>query len=168
MEKKAVMKNHGNKEEICGGDIHRYDDIIYLPHPVSKSHPQMSISDRAAQFAPFAALTGYGAAIRETARLTDEMTDLDENRREALDETLSWIQGHLKEQTAVTVAYFQPDDRKAGGAYGSMTGKVRKIDAYGRKLVLMDGTMIPIEYIVGIELENAEQGKTEEHSPDRS
>lgn len=133
--------------------LRRYDDILHLPHHVSQSHPQMAVSDRAAQFAPFAALTGYGAAIKETARLTDEMAELGEDSRENLDEKLSWLQEHLDEQPLVTAVYFQPDERKSGGAYGTASGTVKKIDFYEKKLILMDGTVIPMGYMVGLEAE---------------
>lgn len=148
-----MRDGHGNiyLKNDCG-DIHCYDDILHLPHHVSKSHPQMAISDRAAQFAPFAALTGYGAAIQETARITDEMADLDENSREALDEALAQLRECLAQHPEVTVAYFQPDERKSGGAYRSVTGAAGKIDIYRRKLVMEDKTEIPLEYIVAIDI----------------
>lgn len=103
-------------------DIHRYDDIIQLPHHVSAVRPQMPIADRAAQFAPFAALTGHDAAIRETARLTDEKAELDENAKEVLDETLRMVQELLPGQPEITVTYFQPDDRKPEAAMSQSPG----------------------------------------------
>ena len=98
-------------------DDHRYDDIIHLPHHVSAKHPHMPASDRAAQFAPFAALTGLGAAITETGRLTDEKTELDENEMMALNETLNAFAARLDEHPVAMFTYFQPDEKKSGGAY---------------------------------------------------
>ena len=100
-----------------------YDDIIRLPHHVSQNHPQMSLRDRAAQFAPFAALTGYEAAVGETARLTAERRELDAQEAEELNRRLAALIARLPERPEVTVEYFVPDDRKAGGAYVSVTGR---------------------------------------------
>ncbi len=132
-------------------DEHRYDDIIDLPHHTSKKHPRMPLLDRAAQFAPFAALTGHEAAIKETARLTEEEMELDENRKELLDLRLQQLQEHLSEQPEVTVTYFQPDEKKAGGAYVSVTGRVKKVDGYEGELVFTDGQKVELNYIVEIE-----------------
>lgn len=128
-----------------------YNDMLDLPHHVSMTHPRMSIQERAAQFSPFAALTGYGDVVRETARLTDDFMDLDENSREGLDRRLALLQEHLHEGPEVTVSCFQPDERKSGGAYRSVTGIVKKIDTYGRFLVMTDGKKIPVEYIIQID-----------------
>ena len=128
-----------------------YDDIIHLPHHVSKTHPQMSMEDRAAQFSPFAALTGYDAAITETARLTDQRVELDEYERQALNEKLQFISEHLKDHPKVSITYFLPDAWKDGGEYVTATGKVKKIDDYEQKIVLMDGTRILMEDMIGIE-----------------
>lgn len=136
---------------------HKYDDIINLPHHVSARHPQMSLSDRAAQFSPFAALTGHGAAIKETQRLTEERMELNEDRKELLDEKLQMIRESLSggkggyRLPEVTFTYFQPDEKKSGGAYLSVQGKVRKIDEYGHRVILEDGTALDIGSIVGIE-----------------
>ncbi len=129
-------------------DEHRYDDIIGLPHHVSWKHPQMPLLDRAAQFAPFAALTGYEAAIKETARLTEEEIELDENSKELLDFRLQQLQEHLSERPEVTVTYFCPDEKKTGGAYETVTGKVKKVDAYAGELVFTDGRRIGLGAIV--------------------
>ena len=94
-----------------------YEDIIGLLHHVSTVHPQMSIYDRAAQFSPFAALTGHEAAIRETARLTEEQAELNEDKKEELNEKLQELMAHAEEHPTVTVTYFKPDDRKEGGKY---------------------------------------------------
>lgn len=132
-------------------NTHKYDMIINLPHPTSKKHPRMSMLNRAAQFSPFAALTGYDAAVKETARLTDQRVELDEYQKAALDERLQIIQEHLQERPEVSLTYFQPDERKAGGAYLTITGAVKKIDVYECCVVMMDKTTIPIYEIVGIE-----------------
>ncbi len=129
-------------------DEHRYDDIIELPHHVSRKHPQMPLLDRAAQFAPFAALTGHEAAIRETARLTEEEIELDENSKELLDLRLQQLQEHLPEQPSVTVTYFKPDEKKSGGAYETVTGKVKKVDGYTGELVFTDGRRIVLGTVV--------------------
>ncbi|MDD6445646.1 MAG: hypothetical protein PUF81_07370 [Lachnospiraceae bacterium] len=132
-------------------DAHKYDDIIRLPHHVSTRHPQMSIHDRAAQFSPFAALTGHDAAIRETERLTEEWVELDEDSKEQLDERLQMIREHLAERPEITFTFFQPDERKQGGAYRTITGKVKKIDEYEHRILLEDGTALMVEHLVSIE-----------------
>ena len=132
-------------------DEHRYDDIIDLPHPVSKKHSPMPLLDRAAQFAPFAALTGHEAAIRETARLTEEEIELDENSKELLDLRLQELQEHLSTQPEVTVTYFAPDEKKDGGAYVTVTGKVKKVDGYAGELVFTDGRRVELRSIVELE-----------------
>ena len=133
-------------------DENKYDDILYLPHPVSARHPQMPLADRAAQFSPFAALTGHEAAIRETARLTKERVELDESRKEILDERLQMIRENLSEKPEVPFTYFQPDERKSGGAYLTVTGRVKKMDGYERRILLEDGTIVPLEELIDIEL----------------
>lgn len=126
---------------------HKYDDIINLPHHVSKKHPQMSLHDRAAQFSPFAALTGHKAAINETARLTDEKQILSEDVIAQLNEQLNLIKENIGTNQTVTITYFVPDDKKSGGAYISNTGVVKKIDEYNRTVIMTDKTVIPIEQI---------------------
>ena len=128
-----------------------YEDIIHLPHHVSDKRPQMSAIDRAAQFSPFAALTGYDAAVQETARLTDSRIELDEEAMAALSDRLQIISDHLSEQPQIKVTYFKPDEKKAGGSYITKAGAVNKIDEYERALKLCDGTVIPIEDIYQIE-----------------
>lgn len=130
---------------------HKYDDIINLPHHVSKKHPQMSLHDRAAQFSPFAALTGHKAAINETARLTDEKQILSEDVIAKLNEQLNLIKENINTNPIVTITYFVPDDKKSGGAYISNTGVVKKIDEYNHTVVLTDKTVIPIEQISDIQ-----------------
>lgn len=129
----------------------QYDNIINLPHHVSSSRPHMSSLDRAAQFSPFAALTGYDATVKETARLTDERIELDESTKAALNERLLMIQEQFDDQPQVSITYFQPDNRKAGGAYIVATGCVKKLDEYERRVVMMDGKKIPIDDIIEID-----------------
>lgn len=128
-----------------------YDDIINLPRPVSKTRPQMPISDRAAQFSPFAALTGHSTAIDETARLTDQRIELDEGVKLALNDKLQIIVERISEQPEIQITYFQPDEKKNGGAYITATGPVEKIDQYRRMVVLTDGTAVFADEIISIE-----------------
>jgi len=134
---------------------HRYDDIIELPHHVSDRHPQMPLSDRAAQFSPFAALTGYDAAVEETARWTEEKRELTEEQKLILSARLRELQGAIRSAPAVTVLFFVPDARKAGGSYQTLQGRVKKIDEYSGLLELTDGTLIPFEDILGLEAEES-------------
>lgn len=133
----------------------KYEDILYLPHPVSARHPQMSLQDRAAQFSPFAALTGHDAAIRETARLTDSFVELDEERKEQLDQQLRFLLSRMAEDSSqeleIKATYFQPDTRKSGGAYVSVCGKVKKYDRAHHQLLFTDGTTLPIENLFSME-----------------
>ena len=124
---------------------HRYDDILEREHHVSMVHPQMPLSQRAAQFAPYAALTGYDAAILETARLTLERAELDENRKAELDAQLRRLRDALPEQPELTAVWFVPDERKEGGAYVAHTGRLRRIDEYRRVLQFTDGTEVPLD-----------------------
>ena len=128
-----------------------YDDMIDLPHPTSKKHPRMSIRYRAAIFSPFAALSGHGAAIAETARLTDPRMELDDDTKAELDRRQAMLLEHIEEQPEVTVTWFQPDERKEGGAYLTVTGRLKKIDEAERTLTLLDGMSILLEDVVGIE-----------------
>lgn len=129
----------------------KYDDIISLPHHESTKHPRMAALDRAAQFQPFAALTGHGAAIRETARLTDSKAELDESRKEELDIHLQLLREHLVQNPQVSITYFVPDARKDGGACFTITGSIRKIEETQRRVVMENGTVIPISDIYQIE-----------------
>lgn len=129
-----------------------YDDIINLPHPQSKNHPHMSLHDRAAQFAPFAALTGYDDAVKEARRLTDSKPELDENQLEELDQKLADLMTRIEEHPEVTITYFEPDDKKEGGAYVTCEGKMKKIDGYKLQLIFEDGRGIFICNIIEIEL----------------
>ena len=131
-------------------DKHQYDNIINLQHHVSSTHVHMSILDRAAQFSPFAALTGFDGAIKETARLTDQRIELDEAAKTILDEKLRIVKEQLSRQQEIDIVFFQPDEIKAGGAYISMMGTVKKIEGYERVVIMQDGTRIPIEEILDI------------------
>ena len=128
-----------------------YDDIINLPHPTSQRHPRMPIRDRAAIFSPFAALSGHGAAIAETARLTERRMELDEDTRAELDRKQAVLLEHMDEQPEITVTWFQPDEKKDGGAYLTATGRLKKLRELERLLVLADGTEIPLEDVVALE-----------------
>ena len=127
-----------------------YDDIIGLPHHVSANHPPMSMYDRAAQFAPFAALTGYGEAITETGRLTDSRRELDESEKAVIDMHLQFLKDHLSEKPEVSVTYFAADSLKAGGSYKEASGVVAEVSSLRHALTMADGTTIPIEDIFSI------------------
>ena len=129
----------------------KYNEIMGLPHHVSKNRPQMPMSDRAAQCAPFAALTGYDAAIKETGRLTDERIELDVEALSALDMKYQILMEALDEAPEVTITYFQPDERKAGGKYVSAVGAVKKIDDFERRITMRDGTRIPMDDVLSID-----------------
>ncbi|TGE37005.1 hypothetical protein E4K67_18125 [Desulfosporosinus fructosivorans] len=128
-----------------------YDDIINLPHHVSTTRPHMTTIDRAAQFSPFAALTGYDAAIKETARLTDERVKLDEYMKDALSDRLQIIADRIKEYSEIAITYFQPDAKKNCGTYVTAISTAKKIDKYERVVVMTDGTAIPIDEIISID-----------------
>ena len=129
----------------------KYDDIINLPHHVSATRPHMPMIDRAAQFMPFRALTGYEDAVRETARLTDEKIELTEDEKAILDMRLQKLADEIGSQPKVTLTYFRPDKKKAGGAYLTVTGQLKKIDDYEGALILMGGERILIEDILEIQ-----------------
>ena len=131
----------------------QYNDIINLPNHVSPTRPRMSMIDRAAQFSPFAALTGYDAAIKETGRLTDERIELSEESRAALDRKQQFLLEHISDHPEISVTYFVHDERKSGGAYVTVTGQVKRVDEYERQLILVDGVKIPLDEI--LELESA-------------
>ena len=137
-----------SKEQKTGA----YDDIIDLPHHVSATRPQMSRLDRAAQFAPFAALTGYGAAIKETARLTDERSELGEYELMELNAGIHMLMECIGEHPQVKITYFKPDERKDGGAYLTVKSRAKRLNEYERFLLLEDGTEIPFDDIYKIEL----------------
>ena len=131
----------------------RYDDILHLPHPTSVRHPRMPISERATIFSPFAALPGHAGAIAETARLTDQKMELDEDTKAELDRRQAVLLEHISEQPEITVTWFQPDERKDGGSYLTATGRLKKLDAIQRLLVLTDGTEIPLDDVASLESE---------------
>lgn len=131
----------------------RYDDILDLPHHISATRPHMSMADRAAQFSPFAALTGYDAAIRETGRLTDMETELTEDALDTLDQKLRSLTECSHEKPGVCITYFQPDSRKAGGKYVTVSGTIKKIDPVDRLLRMTNGTTIQMDHIVDITLQ---------------
>lgn len=128
-----------------------YDDIINLPHHESKKHPKMPALDRAAQFMPFAALTGHNAAVTETARLTENKMELDETRKEELGERLQFIREQLWRKPQVSITYFVPDTKKDGGTYFTVTGAVRKIEEARHQVIMENGTVIPMDDIYEIE-----------------
>ena len=138
---------------MANANNHQYNDIIDLPHHVSATRPRMPMIDRAAQFSPFAALTGYDAAIKETGRLTDRRIELTEDSRAALDRKQQLLVDNLADHPEVSVTYFVPDERKSGGAYVTVTGRVKKVDDYQRLLILTDGTKIPLDEILDMESE---------------
>lgn len=144
LSEKGISEMHTNS---------KYDSIINLPHHVSPTRPQMSMQDRAAQFSPFAALTGYDDAIHETGRLTDEKIDLSEEEKEALDRKQQFLMERLGGHPALTVTYFVPDAKKSGGAYVTKSGNLKKIDEFERWMMLMDGTKIPLDDVADIESE---------------
>lgn len=127
-----------------------YDDIIDLPRPKSKHEP-MPMSDRAAQFSPFAALTGYGDAIDETARLTDARIELSEEERAELDYKQQYLA--TLDAPTVTVTYFVPDERKTGGAYVTHTGTLKRVDEVERMVVFKDGLRVPLDEVMDIKCE---------------
>ena len=132
----------------------KYDDIINLPHHVSLTHPHMSRLDRAAQFSPFAALTGYDAAIKESARLTDKKVELGEYELEELNRTLLELSDHISQLPQVMVTYFEPDKCKEGGAYITVSKEIKRIDEIEQAIYFTDGSKIPLSDIFSIEISN--------------
>ena len=129
----------------------KYDDILRLPHHVSASRKPMAMTARAAQFAPFAALSGYDAEVQEAGRLTDRPIEPDEYEKEALNARLRLLARHFREEWVVSLVFFQPDERKAGGAYVTRTGTVKKFREAERILILTDGTVIPLDDLIALE-----------------
>ena len=129
----------------------KYDDIINLPNPTPTCRPRMAALDRAAQFAPFAALTGYDAVVEEAARLTDARLELSEDMKTMLNGKMQMILDDLDNEPFVTITHFLPDKRKAGGAYVDVSGIVEKIDEYERCIIMKDETKIPIEQVRAID-----------------
>ena len=133
----------------------KYDAIMDLPHPTSTRHPRMPIQDRAAIFSPFAALSGYGAAIAETARRTDRRIELGEDAKAELDCKQAILLEHITEQPEITVTWFQPDETKDGGTYAAITGRLKKIDGLARILWMTNGCAIPLENIIDLQMKRA-------------
>lgn len=131
-------------------ESHRYDDIIHKPHPVSFRHAAMTNRDRAVQFAPFAALTGYEEVIAEAARQTEPRIELEESELQLLNRKLQYLRDHIREQLEAEFVYFEPDARKDGGAYQTVRACVKKIDTYKNCVRLVSGQEIPIKEIVHI------------------
>ena len=129
----------------------KYDDILRLPHHVSASRKHMAMTARAAQFAPFAALSGYDAEVQEAGRLTDRPIEPDEYEKEALNARLQLLARHFREEWVVSLVFFQPDERKAGGAYVTRTGTVKKLYETERLLTLTDGTVIPLDDLIALD-----------------
>ena len=128
-------------------ELHRYDDIMDLPRPVSPNRRRMTGVERGAQFSPFAALTGYGAAVEEAGRLTEQQTELTEDARSLLNDKLCLLDAHLAKAPIVEVTYFLPDAKKQGGSYVRMVGTVRSIDRYEGCLWMERGVRIPLEQL---------------------
>ena len=135
-------------------DERRYDDIISLPHHQSSERAHMSLHDRAAQFAPFAALTGYEDQLKETRRRTGQRIELDEGEKRQLDEKLQYVMRNDRIRENVAFTYFVPDPYKEGGEYVTKKGKIKKLDSYHKKIILEDFTEIPVEEIIEISCEN--------------
>ena len=130
--------------------MNKYDDIIKLPHHVSKRHPQMSIMARSAQFAPFAALSGYDEAVKETARLTDKRIEIDDGLKLIINNKLNYILENLNINPQIIFTYFVYDRKKTGGKYIEKIGIVKKIDLIEKYILLTDKSKIPIEEIIDI------------------
>ena len=129
----------------------KYDDMLQLPHHISASRKPMAITARAAQFAPFAALSGYDAEVQEAGRLTDRPIEPDEYEKEAMNARLQLLARHFREKWVVSLVFFQPDERKAGGAYVTRTGTVKKLYETERLLTLTDGTVIPLDDLIALD-----------------
>jgi len=129
----------------------KYDDIINLPRHKSKKRPAMPIEDRAAQFSPFSALTTYEEKIKETARITERRIKLDKYMTEKLNHKLKILQDKINDEIEISICYFKPDDKKDGGAYITNTAIVEKIDEYNKRILLDDGTVIPMAEVIRIE-----------------
>lgn len=129
----------------------KYDDMLSLPHPTSRKHPRMSAADRAAQFSPFAALTGYEETIEESGRLTEQPVELWEDARMELDRRQQFLLDNARFSPEITVRYFTPDSRKDGGAYVSVQGNLKSVDPVKQVLQLQNGTRIPLDAIIELD-----------------
>lgn len=130
----------------------KYEDIISLPHHISEARKHMSPYDRAAQFSPFAALTGHDEALKETARLTDRKPDIDENEKLIISEKLQMIMNKTLPETKVSIIHFVPDEKKSGGAYLKTEGFIRKYDSFARKIIMSDKETIDIDAVVSVDV----------------
>ncbi len=130
-----------------------YEDIVDLPHHVSRKHPQPTMADRAARFAPFAAIIGYEEMVLEEARVTDDRIEMDESSKAALNEKLNMILEFIDEQPEIKITYFEPDKRKVGGAYVTVIGTVKRIDEYEHLVIMTDGKKINIDDIYNLQSE---------------
>ncbi len=128
-----------------------YKDIIHLPHHTSKTRPRMSVYNRAAQFSPFAALTGYEEAVKETARFTDERSQLDEYQIAMINDKINTALEKKALNPILSITFFRPDSRKKGGEYVTVSGIIKKVDEVSHSLVLTDGTAIPVKHIYDID-----------------
>lgn len=138
-----------SEKERCEGSP--YEDMLEMPHVVSRVHPQMSLRDRAAQFAPFAALVGFGAQIEEEGRVTQARRELDEQARAELDVRVGYLLERVSEHPEVTVEFFEPDALKAGGAYVKRMGVVKRVRMDVRRLEFEDGTAVALDDVVAVE-----------------
>ena len=135
----------------------KYDDIINLPHHVSTKHPRMSLEARSAQFAPFAALTGFEDAIIETGRLTSDKEEISDVQIDVINKQIQILKKHIKDKPIVSITYFIPDSKKTGGRYATITGVIKKIDEYNEMLLIENGTNVPINEIAEISADIFEQ-----------
>ena len=131
----------------------KYDEIINLPHHISKKHPPLGRDSYAAQFSPFAALTGYDDVVSEAARVTEEKTELDEDAKLRISNRLSFILDHIDKDPGVTITHFLPDARKSGGKYVKSVGKIKKYDGYEKIIYMESGTKIKLENVFDINSE---------------
>ena len=152
MEKEIKKDMEKHIEKSMEKTSEKYQDMLLLPHHVSSRHPAMSMTERAAQFSPFAALTGFGEAVEEEARLTEERVELDEYEKEKINAALQELQARLAagRQAEAAITWFRPDARKAGGVYVTTAGAVKKLDLYRRQVVMQDGTKIPVRDIIEV------------------
>ena len=129
----------------------RYEDMLELPHHISRERPQMAMEERGAQFSPFAALTGDGDAIRETGRLTERQLELEPDVKDRLNEKLRLLMELPSPRSEVSIVYFLPDEKKEGGSYVSVRGRVKKVDENSRQIVLENGGRIPLEAVMELD-----------------
>lgn len=129
----------------------KYNDMLHMPHHVSQTHPHMSMQNRAAQFSPFAALTGFESIIKETSRQTAQRIELDESAKEALDKKLQRLLHVLHVHPQISITFFKPDEKKDGGEYICITGTVKKIDTSTAEIIMTDGAKISIQEILAMQ-----------------